>query len=229
MADIALITIDLDETVWPCAPVIEQAEQELLGWLQQQASRLVQTHNLDSLRDHRRLVMQDRPEIAHDITAVRITSLRLLLKEFGYEPDLAGEAMDVFLAARNRVNPFPDVYPVLQSLAQLYCIASITNGNADVNRTSLGSYFDFSLSAAQVGASKPAPDLFEHAIQQAGVAPVQALHIGDDPVLDVEAARRVGMSTVWVNRKGAIWPEELPPPNVSVRDFFELASWMAQL
>ena len=229
MADIALITIDLDETVWPCAPVIEQAEHELLVWLQQQAARLVRSHDLDSLRDHRRLVMQNRPEIAHDITAVRMTSLRLLLKEFDYAPELAGEAMDVFLAARNRVSPFPDVYPVLQSLAQLYCIASITNGNADVKRTSLGSCFDFSLSAAQVGAPKPAPDLFQHAIQQAGVEPVQALHIGDDPLLDVEAARRVGMCTVWVNRKGAIWPEELPPPNVSVRDFYELASWLTQL
>ena len=157
-----------------------------------------------------------------------MTSLRLLLEEFGYSPDLAEEAMAVFLEARNRVNPFPDVFPVLQSLARFYCIASITNGNADVKCTPLKSCFDFSLSAAKVGASKPAPDMFQNAIEQAGIEPIQALHIGDDPVLDVEAARRVGMRTVWVNRKSAIWPEEVSPPDATVRDFYELASWLAQ-
>ncbi len=228
MADIALITIDLDETVWPCAAVIEQAELELLGWLQQQAGRLTQSHDLDSLRAHRRLVIQDRPEIAHDITAVRMTSLRLLLEEFGYAPELAEEAMDVFLAARNRVSPFPDVYPVLQTLARLYCIASITNGNADVQRTSLRKCFDFSLNAALVGAPKPAPDMFQHAIQQAGVEPDQAIHIGDDPLLDIEAARQVGMGTVWVNRADARWPEEVPPPQATVHNFYQLAAWLSQ-
>ncbi len=228
MADIALITIDLDETVWPCAAVIEQAEQELLGWLQQQACRLTQSHDLDSLHAHRRLVIQDRPEIAHDITAVRMTSLRLLLEEFGYAPELAEEAMEVFLAARNRVSPFPDVYPVLQTLARMYCIASITNGNADVQRTSLGRCFDFSLNAALVGAPKPAPDMFQHAIKQAGVEPDQAIHIGDDPLLDIEAARQVGMGTVWVNRADARWPEEVPPPQATVHNFYQLAAWLSQ-
>lgn len=225
-ADIALITVDLDDTVWPCAPVIKAAEAALLGWLGRRAQRLAAAHDAESLRGHWQGVARRRREIAHDITALRVTSLRILLEEHGYDGDLAEEAMTAFLEARQRVTPYPDVAPALSALGQRCTLGSLTNGNADVWRSSLGAHFDFALSAAQVGASKPDPAMFRVALSRVGVRPEEALHVGDDPELDVEAARQAGMRAAWVNRAGKPWPEMLPPPEVEVRDFHELATWL---
>ena len=40
MFNVRLITVDLDDTVWPCDSVIQQAEAVLIDWLQEEASRL---------------------------------------------------------------------------------------------------------------------------------------------------------------------------------------------
>jgi HAD superfamily hydrolase (TIGR01509 family) len=220
--DIALITLDLDDTLWPCDSVIRTAEEALYEFLQRQASRLAEAHDINSMRDHRLALMTDHPEIAHDVTAVRQSSLCFLLEEFDYPQALAQEAMAVFLEVRNRVNPFPDVQRTLTQLMRDYCVVSVTNGNANVQLTPLAGHFHFSLSAADVGAAKPAPDIFHQALDHSAVAAHRALHVGDDPELDILAAQRVGMHTVWMNRNASMWPEDLPPPDANVENMHEL-------
>lgn len=223
LADIKLITMDLDDTVWPCDSVIQRAESMLMDWLRARTSRIAARHDVDSLRQHRYKLMEQRPQIAHDLTRVRLTSLRLLMDEFGYLPSLAEQAMHVFIQARNQVCPYPDVLPVLRVLSREYCLVSVTNGNADVERTPLKDCIHLSLNAAQVGAAKPAPALFYQAMAWAGVEPARALHIGDDPQRDVLAAQYAGMRSVWMNRAKSEWPEQLlPSPDAIVTNFYEL-------
>ncbi|GAB4362030.1 MAG: HAD family hydrolase [Methylohalobius crimeensis] len=229
MTTIRLISFDLDNTVWPTDPVLRQAENEAFRWLQQRAPRLASSHDLNSLRAHRQALMRQQPAIAHDMTAVRLASLRLLLEAFEYPLALADEAMAIFLRARNRVTPYPDAPPVLETLAQTHRLVSLTNGNADVTCTPLGPHFHFSLTAAGVGAAKPSPEMFLKALAQAGVEAGHSVHVGDDPHLDIHAAREVGMRAVWVNREGASWPRELPPPDTAVRNLYELIDWLALL
>ena len=46
---------------------------------------------------------------------------------------------------------------------------------------------------------------------------------GDDPVADVEGARRAGMQPVWLNRGGArAWPPELRPPALTISSLAEV-------
>jgi putative hydrolase of the HAD superfamily len=222
----SLITVDLDDTLWPGLPPIVRAEEAVYHWLGRVAERLVAVHDLESLRAHRRGLMRDRPEIAHDLTAVRQESLRQLLREFGYQPELAQEGCRIFLSHRSRVHPYADVVPVLQALSEDHCLVSLTNGNTEVERTPLRGIFDFSFDAAGVGAAKPDPRLFRAAMERTGSAPRYSLHVGDEPFLDVEAARRVGMSAVWVNRGARVWPAELEPPNAEVLDLNELQRWV---
>ncbi len=221
-----LITIDLDDTVWPCRPVIERAEGQLYRWLLEQAPRLTHGHSIDSLREHRLRLAESRPELAHDLTTLRLASLGQLLEAHGYQRKWARAAVALFLEERSRVEPFEDVLPVLRALARHYRLVSVTNGNAEVARTPLRGHFHLSLSAADVGAAKPSPALFEAALRYAKVAPDEAVHVGDDPFLDVEPARRLGMRTVWVNRAGAVWPDELARADASVTDFFSLQHWL---
>jgi putative hydrolase of the HAD superfamily len=223
---IELITVDLDDTLWPCMATIRRAEDALYEWLSDRAPRLTDVHDQASLREHRRGVMRSNPRIAHDLTAVRRGSLAALLPRFGYDPALSHQALEVFLTHRNRVEPFPDVVPALRALAPTYRLVSITNGNSDVARTPLRGLFDLSLTAADVGAAKPDPALFLSALRWAGLNPSRAIHLGDHPHLDVQAARDVGMRAIWVNRDSRAWPAGLAPPIAEVADMRGLQCWL---
>ena len=72
--------------------------------------------------------------------------------------------------------------------------------------------------AEDVGAAKPNPALFIEASNISGIDLEKAIHVGDDPLLDIHAAREAGMLTVWVNRKGSLWPKEIPEPNLQIND-----------
>jgi FMN hydrolase / 5-amino-6-(5-phospho-D-ribitylamino)uracil phosphatase len=221
-----LLTIDLDDTLWPCEPPIRLAEARLADWLAGVAPRLALAHDQASLRRHRMGLMRARPDLAHDVTALRLESLRLLLVDFGYGESLAGEGMEVFLEARNRVEPYPDVARVLRDLAGRFCLVSVTNGNSDLGQTPLQGIFHHSLTAGTVGAAKPDPALFHEALRLAGAEPGEAIHLGDDPLLDVAGAQAVGLRAVWVNRFGRIWPEDLAPPEAEVTDLDGFCRWL---
>jgi putative hydrolase of the HAD superfamily len=201
----------------------------MLDWLGENAPRIA-IHDLLSLRAHRVQLMAERPEIAHDLGQVRRLSLAMLLQELDYPPELAAElareALEVFMAHRNRLEPFEDVEPVLRRLASRFSLISITNGNADPELTPLRGIFDHHVTAARAGAAKPDPTVFELALELAGCTTEECLHIGDEPYLDVEAARALGIEAVWVNRQGRPWPADLAPPVLAVTDLHQLADWL---
>lgn len=226
MARIRLVTLDLDETLWPCLTVIEKAEVAVVDWLDRVAPRLTAVHDLESMRRHRRSLMVSEPAIAHDLTEVRRRSLATLLADQDYAPSIADQGVELFLQHRNRTEPFADVLPALTPLAATYCLISLTNGNADPERTPLRGLFHHRLTPADAGAAKPAPRMFEMAMGLAGAVPAHAVHVGDDPRLDVDAARRLGMATVWVNRDRRQWPADLPPPDLEVADLHRLVRWL---
>jgi 2-haloalkanoic acid dehalogenase type II len=224
MAGFRLITLDLDDTLWPCAPVIQAAEQSLYGWLQQHAPRVAAAYDIAGLRDHRKALAAARPALAHDLTALRLTQLELLLTEHGHDPALAEAGSQHFRTARNRVTPYPEVREALARLRRDYLLVSLTNGNAQVEQTPLAGCFHHSLSAAEVGAAKPDPALFLAACEWARVTPPQALHVGDDPLRDVAAARELGMAGAWLNRGAAVWPQDLAAPQLQFADLTALAA-----
>jgi len=221
-----LLTLDLDDTLWPCESAIERAEAVLYAWLERTAPRLTEVYDREAMRRHRRALMMSWPELAYDLTAVRRHSLRGLLAAYGYDVALADAAVALFLEHRSRVEPYADVLPALRALGAEYPLVSVTNGNADVARTPLRGLFGRSLTAADVGAQKPAPNLFLGALRWACVPPERALHLGDDPYRDVEAARRLGMTAVWINRGGAPWPHALEPPAAEVTNLGQLRRWL---
>jgi putative hydrolase of the HAD superfamily len=54
----------------------------------------------------------------------------------------------------------------------------------------------------ECGIRKPDPEIFRLTLRQVGVSPEEAVHVGDDPVLDVEGARDTGMRVVQVAADG---------------------------
>jgi putative hydrolase of the HAD superfamily len=217
-----LICFDLDDTLWPCHAVIRAAEAECYDWLAREAPRLTGRYNEEQLREHRMAIGRRHPEIAHDLTEVRLRSLATLLEEAGYSAGLAHQASAIFRAARNRVTPYDEVIDGLARLRERYTLVSVTNGNSQIEHTPLHASFDHSLTAAEVGAAKPHPAIFHAASRGSGVPLEAFVHVGDDPLRDVQAARDLGLPAVWLNRSGADWPGTLPPPDLEVGDLTEL-------
>ena len=194
------ITLDLDDTLWPVAPTLVAAEQALSRWLSKQAPATAARLDVDRRATLRKVVLSDHPDRAHDFGCVRHELLRRALSEAGDDPAMADEAFAVFLAARQQVTLFDDVRPVLAQWSARYRLVAVSNGNADINRVGLADYFIGAISAHEIGCAKPDPRMFHEACRLAGVPAEHTLHIGDDPHLDVIAARQAGLHSAWLRR-----------------------------
>lgn len=120
---------------------------------------------------------------------------------------------------------YPDVPPALAALrAAGYRLGIVSNWEPRLPQLCAShgilDYFEFVVSSESEGYVKPHRRLFERALELAGVAPEEAVHVGDSYPEDVEGARGVGIQAVLVDRgeKGRVpyWPTiqslaQLPP------------------
>jgi FMN hydrolase / 5-amino-6-(5-phospho-D-ribitylamino)uracil phosphatase len=217
------IAFDLDNTLWDVEPVLQRAEGILAAWLQEHCPRIAQRLSRQDMRLAREALARREPHNAHDMSYLRLTALQAHAREHGYDEQLASAAFEVFLAARNEVAVFPDVAPALERLRQRYALASLSNGNADLARIGIESLFSVTLNARQVGAAKPHRRCFDELAARLGLPLTAIAYVGDDPQLDVAAARAAGCASVWMNRRAHEWPADLAPADLVVADCRELA------
>ena len=208
-----VISLDLDDTLWPAGPLIAAAEYALLSWLRQHRPRAVRRHTVDSMRDLRAGVAERFPKKSHDLTFVRRQALAEMFAAAGYPGGpAADDAFEIFLSERNRVEFYADVRPALERLRAKYRLFALSNGNADLGRCGLADLFDGHVTASAAGAAKPDARIFAHLLRTAGVPPIEVLHVGDDPLADVVGATQAGMQTIWLNRDARTWPGQFAPP-----------------
>jgi putative hydrolase of the HAD superfamily len=222
--DVRAVAFDLDNTLWDVEPVLARAETRLLEWLHQHCPRIPEQVSLEDMRVAREELAREEPHKAHDVTYLRVAGLERHARECGYRQDIAARAFEVFLAARCEVEILPDVRPALARLKRAFTLASLSNGNADLARIGLDSAFAVSLNARQIGAGKPDRRCFERLAGALELAACNILYVGDDPWLDVAAARAAGCRSAWMNRRAAPWPAGLAPADLIVRDCSELAA-----
>ncbi len=223
---ILALTLDLDDTLWPIAPVIEHAEAALQDFLHTHAPLVAKRWPVAEMRLLRERIAAEHPHLAHDFTAQRKLSLQHALTDVGADPDLVEPCFQAFIAARHQVELYPDVPTGLVRLAGQWRLAALTNGNADVQRIGLGQHFQFAICAREFGAAKPDAGIFLAACERLNLPPAQVLHVGDDPHLDVVGAAQAGMPTCWVNRHQMTWPAELPRADIEITDLHQLADWL---
>ncbi len=221
---IRAITLDLDDTLWPVWPTIERADQAMSAWLNTHApTAAALAANRAAVAAARHTVVQSRPDLAHDLGAIRRECIRQLLHTAGEDPALAEPAFEVFYQERQRVTLFDDALPALEFLAARYPLVALSNGNADIAHVGLAHFFHAAVAAGELGVAKPDRRIFQAGASAAGVSPSQVLHIGDDAHLDAAGALGAGMQTAWLNRAGDAWPAELTgTPQTVVRDLASL-------
>jgi len=222
---ILAISLDLDDTLWPVDPAIRNAELRLDEWLRAEHPHVAAAWPIPAMRELRDAMSLERPDLAHDFTAQRLLTLERAFAACGIGTEHVDTAFEVYYAARNAVDCYPDALPALAALSAHVPLISISNGNADLERIGLKHHFRHCISAREIGHAKPHAEIFRVACARLGVAAEHVLHVGDDPLLDVAGARDAGLRTAWLNRGGGAWSHGAAP-DVTIKDLNELAAWV---
>jgi FMN hydrolase / 5-amino-6-(5-phospho-D-ribitylamino)uracil phosphatase len=222
------ICFDLDNTLWDVEPVLARAERILSDWLEGRYPKIRERFPAAKLFELRAALLVEHPQLAHDFTFLRRESLARAAHGCGYQHELAQsiahDAFAVWHAARNEIEPFPDVIPALAALKENYRLATLSNGNADLARIGLAHHFEVSLQAAALGCAKPDARAYARLADSLALDPAEILFVGDEPHADVVGPHDVGMQTVWVCRGAQEWPDSLPAADARVASLDELVA-----
>ncbi|AVR94920.1 HAD family hydrolase [Pseudoduganella armeniaca] len=223
------ILFDLDDTLWPIAPVIAEAETTLHAWLAAHAPKVAQAFSIEELRARRMALLAAEPDYHLDLARLRRAALQAAFEHVGEDVQHLDGAMQHFLTARNAVKPYDDVLPGLLHLADRVTLGAVTNGNADLEVIGIAHHFKVALAASRFGKAKPDPAIFLAACDALGVAPAETVYVGDDLRLDVEGAQKAGLRAVWMNRTGSTAHLEAGiVPDAICSSLEELIAWLEQ-
>ena len=210
-APIKVITFDLDNTLWQVEPVLLRAEEGQRKWLLENRPGTIEHYDHDGLWELKKSVWKRHPELAHQISKIRLQLLYEMQMAAGFSEEEsrsgAEQAFKVFLDLRHEVVLYEEALEVLQLLSNKYTLGALTNGNADIYKTDAAEYFDFAFLAEDLNASKPAPDMFHAAMEKTGTMAREIVHVGDNPSHDIQAAQALGLHTIWMNSQAEEWPD----------------------
>ena len=133
--------------------------------------------------------------------------VRELLESFGVE--VSNDELDRFLAAEHAAwEPARLVgahtHALLDSLRERGLATGLVSNafdpgwlrHEDLARMGLAERLDAAVFSSEVGKRKPHPAIFEAMLERLGVAPADALFVGDRRLEDVQGAKALGMTTV---------------------------------
>jgi len=106
-----------------------------------------------------------------------------------------------------KIKIFPDVRTVLERLSKKYRLAALCNGKNPtahhfiLKNLKLEKYFEVSGHSEEIGFEKPDRNAFLFVTNVLNVKPEECAMVGDNLNDDVMGAKRVGMTTFWLDRE----------------------------
>ncbi|MBI4234243.1 MAG: HAD family hydrolase [Chloroflexi bacterium] len=116
---------------------------------------------------------------------------------------------------------YPETKDVLARLDGRWRLCVLSNADKDFLYPLLRRHdlrFDVTITSEEARAYKPHPAPFRSVLERLGVAPGEAVQVGDTLHEDVLGAKLVGMKAVWANRRGLATDPGLPQPDAEVQD-----------
>lgn len=155
-----------------------------------------------------------------------------MAERFGFIPN--DTECDVIVSSLANWPPFEDTVAALRVLKSRYRLAIISNIDDDLfagTNLRLGIEFDYIITAAQVGAYKPSMRVFEYAFQKIGCQKGEWLHVAQSLYHDHVPAQRLGLGTVWIDRRqdqpgSGATPEAVATPDATFPDLTSLVREM---
>ena len=187
-------------------------------------------------REHYRLAAGPRDERPLQWVDIDAEIWARTLADCGYAgaADPVAMARVLFHERLQGFQPFGDAPELLKRLVGRYILGLVTNGQADMQRGTLGalgleSYFPVVLISGELGVGKPSVEIFAEAARRAGVALREAAHVGDSLVTDVAGANEAGMIAIWLNRgQQGLQPHD-SEPDYTVASLREVAALLSEL
>jgi HAD superfamily hydrolase (TIGR01549 family) len=130
-----------------------------------------------------------------------------VLKKLGYDTNAMKDMIiDSLVEATDKWKTcyYPDTFEVLGYIKERgYKLGLITNTHWPFPmevRERYNTFFDVITISYEHGFVKPHPKIFQDTVTLLGVTPSDCIHVGDDPVADIQGAKGAGLSTVFINR-----------------------------
>jgi putative hydrolase of the HAD superfamily len=204
---LALLTCDLDDTFWPTAQVVADANAALAAALEARGADAPLLG--DAMKRLRRAA-----GVQMSYTEARTGAIAELLDG---DRVTAEELFGVWLEARQRASEellLPDSAAALAEVRRRHpeaVVGAVTNGRGDPRLIpSLAPFFDFCVSGEDADVHphrKPSPRIYEAALARAGRGPAGWVHLGDDVLNDCAAAKACGARAVWFDAAAPSWAE----------------------
>jgi putative hydrolase of the HAD superfamily len=153
----------------------------------------------------------DQGRDAESLAALRARCAQVLFGALPVTVDADDDARTAALMEALRFTAYEDARPALAG-ARRHGAAVIVVSNWDVSllevleRVGLAPLVDAVVTSAAVGARKPEPAIFAHALALAGVPAGRARHVGDSLAEDVAGARACGIRPLLLRRDGSREP-----------------------
>lgn len=126
----------------------------------------------------------------------------------------------------------PPVRDLLTRLKERYRIGLVSNfDDTDtvyrvLAREKIDHCFETVIISSEIGLRKPRPEIFLAACEKIGIAPADALFIGDSFENDIVGAKRLGMDAAWINPIGLPPPIDGPRPDYILSDLTDLSKFV---
>ncbi len=158
----------------------------------------------EGLRRHIRENIKHRTE--EDLAGFRRRNAEITAAQLGIEAPQ--EVLAAVAERRISFNPYPESEAVMERLRAMGLpLYAVSNWDIELVKVleDLGwtGYFDGVVASAVLGVEKPEAELFEEALRVSGADRNRVVHVGNDPLTDVQGASEAGLDTVFVDRRGA--------------------------
>ena len=128
--------------------------------------------------------------------------------------------------------PFPDAIPFLKAVREAGLITGVVTHGLTAKQAEkivrLGLLPHLNSNAIfisdQLGIAKPNPNLYQAALRAIGVAPEEAMHVGDSLSHDIAPPNSLGMRTAWIYRTAKEGQDLAIKPSHRIQEFQELAT-----
>jgi len=155
--------------------------------------------------------------------------LRTVVRGFGERFGFAASVkeQDCIAESIREWEPFPDTVKALRELKKNFRLAVISNTDEDLiadTLKKLGVEFDWVVTAERARSYKPSLNNFRLALKTMDLPPDKVLHAAQSVYHDIIPAKRLGMATALVLRRGhGATPVAKAEPDIVVKDLTELA------
>jgi putative hydrolase of the HAD superfamily len=132
------------------------------------------------------------------------------LDSLGVTDSVLGEELSEKFRQERKQRPYvyEDTFHVLNEIKENYQLLLLTNGSPHLQNTKLDKtpelvpYFKEIIISGDIGKGKPDPGMFLHALERLNLHKDEVIMVGDNLNTDILGASRMGIKTIWINRRG---------------------------